>query len=109
MIVIEIRQTAGSIWAAVAVYPVRGKLRTKTASGRTSAHALRRIIARMRRNGHGGKPWTFPEGDPVQMKGTIPPRPGQVRASSESPGKSAAPALPGPSNVVSFPASNSAV
>lgn len=109
MITIEIRQTAGSNWAAVAVYPVRGKLRTKMASGKTSAHALRRIIARLRRNGHGGKPWAFPEGDPVRMKGTIPPRPRQAHAPNKSPNKSAAPALPGPSNVVSFPASNSAV
>ena len=97
----------------MAVYPVRGKLRTKMASGRTSAHALRRIIARLRRNGHGGKPWAFPVGDPVQMKGTIPPRPRRAGAPNKSPNKSprksAPPALPGPSNVVSFPASNSAV
>ena len=74
MILIEMRQGAADCFVATAAYHVRNRVRTCEVEGKTRAHAVRRILARLRRNGHAGKDFALMERGETDMKGHIPDR-----------------------------------
>jgi hypothetical protein len=56
-ILIDVQPSLG-VFHATASYIVRKSERTRTEIATTRKRALHRILSRMRRNGHGGKPYT---------------------------------------------------
>lgn len=71
-ILIDVQPNRG-VFHAKASYVVgkNAKIRNRTEIATTRLRALHRVISRMRRNGHGGKPYTATVDDQI-MTGTIP-------------------------------------